>query len=122
MPINGKTYPMACTLAAVEYINRTFGGFEGLGKAFSSESQRLTAVMDLTVVFIKQGIAKWKFERGDVDDSDICLDPITREELELTLGIEDVADLAKHITDAVTKGNDKTIKGKPAKGSKKNME
>lgn len=119
--IDGKRYPFACTLAALEYLNKEKGGIEGFAKMLDS-LERVTAVLDVSIVFIRQGIAKYKYEKGDVLEEDICLDAPTREEFELTLDTDDVADLTEAIVEAVKVSRKNTVKGRPAKGAKKKPE
>jgi hypothetical protein len=119
--INDKKYPMACTLAALEYLNREKGGVEGFAKMLGG-LENITATLDVTLVFIKQGIAKYKYERGDMPESDVCLDPPTREELELTLDVDDIMELSGAIIEAIKVSKKNTVAGKPAKGAKKNAE
>ena len=118
--INGKKYPMAMTLAALEYINREKGGIQGYGEMLGG-LENITAILDVSLVLIRQGIAKYKFERGDVVDEDICLEAPSREELELTLDLDDITDLSNTIVDCLKVSRKNAIAGKPAKGSKKNQ-
>ena len=117
--INGKKYPMALTLAALEYINREKGGIQGFGEMLGG-LENITAVLDVSLVLIRQGIAKYEYERGDVVDEDVCLEAPTREELELTLDVDDLAGLSNAIIEAIMVSRKNAVAGKPTKGAKKN--
>lgn len=117
--INDKTYPMAFTLSAYEYVARTYGGLKEFGEALDG-TESVTAVLDSTVVLISQGIEKYKYERGDLNETAYTLEPVSRQELELTLDLPAVWVLKSKILEAITGGRKATVKGKPAKGAKKN--
>ena len=110
---------MACTLGALEYMNREHGGVEGYAKKLGG-LENITVTLDVSREFIRQGIAKYKLERGDDLDEGICLETPTREELELTLDVDDLGGLTDSILEAIMRSRKNKIAAKPSGNAKKN--
>lgn len=115
----GKKIPLAYTLATADFIYRKHGGVQQFIEALGGGEQ-IGAALDAFIVFNLQGIRKWKYERGDADTEDICLEPVDREELELGSDMVDLFELTGKMFDAIKISNKHTISAKAAKGAKKN--
>ena len=111
---NGKKIPLAYTMAAAAYIYRQHGNVEKFIEALNGNEQ-IDAAIDAFLVMNMQGIRKWKYERGDSDTEEVCLEPVDRDELELDLDMMDLMDLTGKMFDAIRVSNKHAIAAKPAK-------
>jgi hypothetical protein len=87
--IAGKKYPLNFSVKAAKEISKRYGDISSVGDAFSNKT--MDEMMDeanwILALLIEQGVAYKKI----VDGEDIK--PLTKDELEVVMGVVDFADL-----------------------------
>ena len=118
--IAGTSYPLNFSTRAAKEISARYGGLENIDKAFSGKAA--DAMMDEVVwllsLLIEQGVAYKRIVDGEE------IKGITSEDLEVVLGIADLAGLKDKILDSMTAGASRTVEtesdpknGKPTQGN-----
>lgn len=98
--LEGKKYPLVFTYAVSEYVEEKFGSFEN----FSKVVNKAKTCLDVFTVLNAQGCAYVKYKTKDMpEDPDVCLEPISRDELALLLSPDSNARMIAAITAAFTK-------------------
>lgn len=106
--LEGKRYPLVFTYAVSEYVEEKFGSFE----KFSKVINKAKTCLDVFVVLNMQGCEYVKLKNKDMPlDDDICLEPISREELALLLPPSANAAMISAITSAFNKAMGNEISG-----------
>lgn len=106
--LEGKRYPLVFTYAVSEYVEEKYGSFE----KFSKVINKAKTCLDLFVVLNMQGCEYVKLRSKDMPlDDDICLEPISREELALLLPPGANAVMISAITSAFDKAMKNEISG-----------
>lgn len=122
--IGGKIYPMRMSLAAHEWVNKTYGSIKGMTERFGDEKRCIGTYLDVAEVLIAQGCAYKNMFEADMpvpenapvkDDKWI---PISREGIALGIDRCRMGELIKAIADAAGLAIVNEISGKAS--TKKN--
>lgn len=106
--LEGKRYPLVFTYAVSEYVEEKYGSFEN----FSKVVNKAKTCLDVFAVLNAQGCAYVKYRNKDMPlDDDICLEPISREELALLLPPGANAAMISAISSAFDKAMKNEISG-----------
>lgn len=107
--IAGSNYPLNFSTKAAKEIAARYDGLENVDKAFSDKS--VDAMMDeivwLLSLLIAQGVAYKRIVEGEE------IKGITADELEVVLGVADMAGLKDKIMDAMLGGMKREVEVEP---------
>ncbi len=126
--IAGRSYPMSFSLGASKKIIEKFGSAERMKKGLGEgeETKKIDMVIDLLALLTAQGCAYKNYFEKDMsapEDAPIVdgkWEPLSKEILEIAVGVEDVENLISKIEECIGVGSKKDIElrteGKNAKG------
>lgn len=107
--IAGSKYPLNFSTKAAKEISARYGGLENVDKAFDGKS--IDAMMDeiiwLLSLLIAQGVAYKRIVDGEE------IKGITADELDVVLGVADMAGLKDKIMDAMLGGMSREVEVEP---------
>lgn len=103
--IAGKNYPLNFSVRAAKEISGKYKGLENIDKAFTDKSteEMMDEVIWLLSVLIKQGVAYKKVNEGEE------VSGISAEDLEIVLGVADLAGMKDKIIEAMNGGMNRTV-------------
>ena len=115
--VGGKNYPMRKTIGATRRITEKFGGIGNIPELVdqASDTERLKIFTDLLEILIAQGCAYKNLFEKDLpvpEDAPVVNGeyiPVTSEELEVGLDIDDADMIMDKITECFSAGGKKTI-------------
>lgn len=103
--IAGSTYPLNFSTKAAKEISSRYGGLENIDKAFSGKS--VDVMMDEVIwmlsLLIAQGVAYKRIVEGEE------VKGISADDLEVVLGVADMAGLKDKIMDAMLGGMSREV-------------
>lgn len=126
--IAGKSYPMSFSLGASKKIIEKYGSAEKMKSSLdkAKDTQKIDMVTELLELLIAQGCAYKNYFEKDMpapENAPIIegkWTPITKDVLEIAVGVYDVEELSEKITECIGKGSKKEVEtkseGKNAKG------
>lgn len=106
--LEGKRFPLVFTYAVSEFVEDKYGSFEKFAKALD----KTKTCLDMFAIMNAQGCAyvKWKMQDMPIDE-DICLEPLTRDELGMMLSPIANASIISAINSAFAKATHNEITG-----------
>ena len=118
--VEDKKYPLVFTYGVSEYVEQKYGSFDEFAKTLKGK-KIITACADMLAILMAQGAAYVKRKMKDMPmDEDICLEPMSREDILIVLGPTDYTRILTAINEAFDKGmkNDIEATEKPGKNAK----
>ncbi|HHX36603.1 MAG TPA: hypothetical protein GX717_01320 [Clostridiaceae bacterium] len=107
--IAGKKYPLNFSVKAAKEVAKRYGDISNIGDAFTDKT--MDEMMDeanwILALLIEQGVAYKKI----VDGEDIKA--LTKDELEIVMGVVDFADLKDTLLSAMTAGMKREVEVEP---------
>ncbi len=123
--IAGRTYPMRFTIGASKAVADRFGGLKELGESMFSgqEMQAIDSIIFITELLIKQGCAyRNLFMKNEVIPEGMPVDesgnviPITKDEIEIGLGIgDDMQNLMDKINETIYGPKERKVEAEETK-------
>lgn len=105
----GRKYPLNFSTKAAKEIAKRYGGISSVGEAFEGKS--IDEMMDeatwILALLIEQGVAYRKI----VDDEEVK--GLTKDDLEIVMGVVDFADLKDTILRAMMAGMEREVEVEP---------
>lgn len=122
--IAGRSYPMTFSLGATKRIVAKYGSTEKMKKALNvkgEEDKKLDLVTEMLELLISQGCAYKNYFEKDLpapENAPIIngkWEPVPKEIIEIAIGITDVDEMVKKISECINTGNKKEVEGKSNK-------
>lgn len=119
--IAGRSYPMTFSLGATKRIVAKYGSTEKMKKALNAkgeEDKKLDLVTEMLELLISQGCAYKNYFEKDLpapENAPIIngkWEPVPKEIIEIAIGITDVDEIVKKISECINTGNKKEVEGK----------
>lgn len=115
--IAGKSYPMSFSLGASKKIIGKYGSAEKMKTAIekSEDMERIDLVTEMIELLTAQGCAYMNYFEKDMpkpDDAPVVdgkWTPLPREVIEIAVGISDIDELVKKITECIEGGSKKEV-------------
>lgn len=107
--IAGSTYPLNFSTKAAKEIAQRYDGLENIEDAFSGKA--VDAMMDEVIWLLSLLIAQGVAYKRIVEDEEVK--GITADELEVVLGVADMAGLKANIMDAMMGGMSREVEVEP---------
>lgn len=115
--IAGKNYPMSFSLGASKKIIGKYGSADKMKSAMekSKDTEKIDLVTDMIELLTAQGCAYMNYFEKDMpkpDDAPIVdgkWTPLSREAVEIAVGISDVDELVKKIMECIDGGSKKEV-------------
>ena len=106
--IAGKEYPLNFSKKAMKEMSAKYGGIEKIGDAFSGDAVKaLDEVVWMLHLLIEQGVAYRRIVDG------VTVESISLDDLEVVLGVSDIASLKIALMNAIAGGTERTVEVEP---------
>lgn len=107
--IAGKKYPLNFSVKAAKEVSKRYGDISNIGDAFTDKT--MDEMMDeanwILALLIEQGVAYKKIVEGE------DIKPLTKDELEIVMGVVDFANLKDTLLGAMTAGMKREVEVEP---------
>jgi hypothetical protein len=107
--IAGKKYPLNFSVKAAKEVSKRYGDISNIGDAFTGKP--MDEMMDeaswILALLIEQGVAYKKIVEGE------DIKPLTKDELEIVMGVVDFAGLKDTLLGAMTAGMKREVEVEP---------
>lgn len=110
--LDGKEYPLCCSLGALEEIQQNFGGIQQFHD-LTIKNRDLRTYIKALEILMKYGAARVRrYEEKDVE-------VMSHEDIMEVLNLDDLDAIEKGIWEAISKSQKNEVAGKPGKDTKK---
>lgn len=110
--IGSETYPLLCTIGALDRINARFGSMEGWAKAIVAPETMYSATLDTLELFLAQGCAHENYFSNTLPNFPAGgYKPLPREALESYYTMEDFPELSRTLGECFRKSQKNEIEG-----------